>query len=82
MDNSDIVSSIGLAFDIVGVVILFKYGLPAEVRKTGGFILGWGTDEPNEKAEREYRFYKRMSRIGLGSLILGFGLQIVSNFLS
>ena len=26
---------IGLTFDIIGVIILFKYGLPAEVDKDG-----------------------------------------------
>ena len=82
MNSTVIVSSVGLFLDIVGVVLLFKYGLPADVREKGGTIISFGGGKRDEEAKREHRQYKRFSRIGLGFLIVGFVLQLVSNFLS
>ena len=55
----NIVNSIGLTFDIVGVVLLFSGGPP------------WGSLDR----------VGRRSGIGLGLLVFGFFLQIVSNHL-
>ena len=82
MNCADIVSSIGLILDIAGVALLFKYGLPADVRETGGMTILWGGGKSDEEAKREHRHYKRLSRIGLGCLVVGFLLQLISNFLS
>ena len=81
MNCADIVSSTGLILDIAGVALLFKYGLPADVRETGGTVILWGGGKSNEEARTEHRHYKRMSRIGLGCLVVGFLLQLISNFL-
>ena len=78
---ADCVSSVGLVLDIVGVSLLFKYGLSPELRESGGSVLVWGGGMSSEEA-KEYRRYKRMSRIALGLLVVGFVLQIVGNFLS
>ena len=77
---SDIVNSIGLILDIAGVGLLFKYGLQADVTEKGGTTILFGGGKSDEEAKREYRFYKRMSRFGLGCLMVGFALQLVSNF--
>ncbi len=82
MNSADIVSSVGLILDIVGVILLFKYGLPADVREKGGTIIIFGGGKRDEEAKREHRYYRRMSRIGLGCLMVGFSLQLASNFLS
>ena len=76
---ADIINSLGLSLDIVGVALLFRYGLPPEdVSRTGAQHLTWGTDpEVREKA----RLYVRMSWVALCCLVMGFALQIVSNFL-
>lgn len=79
MNCADIVSSTGLVMDIVGVALIFKYGLSADVSETGGTRLVWGGG--SEDARREYRHYVRMSRVGLGLLMVGFALQLTSNFL-
>ena len=81
MSCADIVSSTGLVLDIVGVVLLFFYGLSADVSETGGTRLVWPGGTSKEEARREYRHYKRMARIGLGCLMVGFLLQLISNFL-
>ena len=82
MNYADIVSSMGLILDIAGVVLLFFFGLPAEVRETGGTLIAFGGGKSDEEASRKYRCHKRMSRIGLGCLVFGFSMQLASNFLS
>lgn len=74
-----IINSFGLLLDIVGVILLFCYGLPPEgVSRTGGQLLSVGTNpEVQEKAKR----YDRLSWAALFCLVMGFVLQIVSNFL-
>ena len=76
---ANIINSLGLSLDIVGVVLLFRYGLPPEdVSRTGAQHLTWGTDPAvREKGSR----YVRMSWVALCCLVMGFALQIVSNFL-
>ena len=32
----DVINSVGLVFDIGGVILLFRYGLPEDGSKTGG----------------------------------------------
>lgn len=80
---AEVVNSVGLFLDIVGVILLFRYGLPPEgVSRTGGTILHWGTDkETREKAREKRRHYEFLSWSALGFLVTGFILQIVSNFL-
>ncbi len=76
----DVINSAGLAFDIGGVILLFRYGLPAEVSKSGGTRLEWGNPD-SEQEQRKWKRYKRRSNWGLFLLVLGFFLQLVSNWL-
>ena len=42
---ANIINSLGLSLDIIGVALLFRYGLPPEnVSRTGAQLLAWGTD--------------------------------------
>ena len=76
---ADIINSIGLILDIVGVVLLFCYGLPpAGVSRTGAYYLTYGIN-PEERKKGEH--FVRMSWVALCCLVVGFALQIVSNFL-
>ncbi len=75
---SAVVNSIGLLLDIVGVVLLFRFGLPPGVTRTGAGYLTWGVDEGEV---RKSKLYDRMSWVALALLILGFGLQIASNWM-
>ena len=74
-----IINSLGLILDIVGVILLVRYGLPPEgVSRTGHNLLAWGTNtEVQERAKR----YDRLSWAAVILLVMGFVLQIVSNFL-
>ena len=91
MDSQTLVT-VGLALDILGVCILFRFGLPGAVRKTIKFarnidIVGSAEEltaeereEDRIQMERERRWDVR-SGIGQWSalvfLVLGFALQIV-----
>ncbi len=75
----EFVNSLGLGLDIVGVVLLFVFGLPdADARKTGETTLRTGADE---RSAIKWRRYKNLSYVALGFLVVGFGLQIISNLL-
>lgn len=73
------VVSLGLVLDIVGVALIFRYGVAPAVSASGAQLLAWGHDE-SEKVR--YRRYKRVSRIGLGCLMGGFFLQLIGNYIS
>ena len=81
MGNIGLVNSIGLFLDIVGVVLLFRFGLPPDVSKTGGTVGAFGGGKSKEEAKGEYEHHERMSWIALGCLVIGFLSQIISNFL-
>ena len=78
MDCSAVVNSAGLLLDIIGVILLFCYGLPPDVDREGKQILTWGKDE--EEACKGKR-YDRISWVALVLLVIGFTLQIISNWI-
>jgi hypothetical protein len=77
--DSNLINSIGLAFDIIGVLLLFKYGLPSEISKTGS--VGMTFQQTDHEQIRKWKIYNRWSWAGLGFIITGFALQLVSNFI-
>lgn len=71
------VSSVGLIADLVGAVLLFKYGLPGELNTSGTKYAVYNECTPEEKA-----FIARakwLSKTGLTLLIVGFALQLVGS---
>ncbi len=72
-------SSFGLFLDVIGVVLLFKFGLPEEVRRHGrSFLAIEGENEDEKRKAEEYDFW---ARFGLVLLIVGFLLQLISNWI-
>lgn len=67
----------GLLFDIVGVIILFKFGLPADIRRDGVTLLETG--QTNEEEVSKAVVYDRWSLSGLCILIFGFLMQAAGN---
>jgi hypothetical protein len=69
-------NTLGLLFDLFGVLLLFKFGLPSDIDKNGsiGIIL----EQEDEK--KEWIQYNFWSKTGLGFISLGFILQIISNY--
>jgi hypothetical protein len=70
---------IGLIADIIGVVMLFKYGLP-EIERTGGAkkIITIAVDKSAIGREAKY---DRNGKIGLALIVVGFVLQFVSSLI-
>ncbi len=65
----------GLLMTLVGVILLFRYGMPYRVR-TGGnsALLLEGVDQNAVRAERRYGI---IGRLGLALIILGTGAQAI-----
>jgi hypothetical protein len=83
MNSEDIIKwfgPIGLILDIIGAYLIFKYGLPEEVSKTGSINLVLEKVEPKE-VEKAKKF-DRLSKIGFYLLILGFIFQLISSLKS
>jgi hypothetical protein len=73
------VNSFGLAFDIIGALMIWKYGLPESISKEGHiYLIDEGIDEQEVAKAKKY---ERLSKVALTLLIIGFGLQLASNFL-
>lgn len=68
----------GLALDIVGVIIIFFFGLAPAISKSGGVYLTFGVD--NEEVRKAKR-YDRISKVALVIVIIGFALQAVGEAL-
>ena len=72
------INSIGLSLDILGVILLFIFGLPSRFVSDGPptntISFGWDPD-----SVKQWNRYKFWSGLALGLLILGFVLQMVSN---
>lgn len=79
MDCASIVNSVGLVIDIVGAIMLWKYGLPESIDREGYEPVVVGEQDQSEvnKAKK----YDCFSKIGLSMLIGGFFLQLISNFI-
>ena len=74
------ISSIGLVLDIIGAILLWKYGLPEAINRGGEQFLTLEQSDENEAAKaRRYDWY---SKVALTLLIMGFALQLAGNYLS
>lgn len=77
---SAFVNSAGLVLDIIGAIFLFIYGVPEHIDKYGHiFII---SDDIDEGEKMKWRKYDCWAKFGVGLLILGFVLQLLSNFLN
>lgn len=76
MNTQQIINVIGLTFDIIGVLMLFKYGLPSDINKNGHISII--TTQVDNDEIHKYKKYKRLSYIALSSIIIGFILQALS----
>ena len=77
---SAFLNDLGLVLDIIGAVLLFKFGLPASIDREGHVLLATGQIDENEI--KKGKLYDRWGRIGLALLITGFILQLASNHVS
>jgi hypothetical protein len=67
---------VGLVLSLVGVIILFRYGMPFHVRSEGAVYIVTGQVDSAEKAlERRYDIF---GYFGLLAIFVGTGMQIVA----
>lgn len=69
--------AIGLVLDIIGAYLIYKFGLPEEVSKSGTVNLVIEEEDPEEIEKA--RKYDKLSKLGFYILIAGFILQLVSS---
>ena len=67
----------GLCLDIIGAVLIFRFGLPEALSREGHrFLLLEGEDKAEAEKARLYDFW---GRVGLCLLIGGFATQGIRN---
>lgn len=71
------ITSIGLVCDIVGAILIWQFGLPEEIYRSGRVPAIYNPAAP--EAERKIKKYDAIARIGVVTLILGFVLQLVGS---
>ena len=86
--SSAVINSLGLVFDIAGVVVLFYYGPPTlSITRDGHKILPFNSNDEDETKKNKALATKhhRRSTAGLvllffGFVFFGFVFQLVSNW--
>jgi len=73
-------STVGLVFSALGVIILFKYAMPFRL-PTGG-IEALALEQEDENARIKESSYRLYANVGLILVLLGTALQIVSSWIS
>jgi hypothetical protein len=67
----------GLLMNLIGVILLFRYGMPYRVRSGGNaFYVSSHSDQAEVAAER---LYERLGLSGLILIVLGTAAQIGAN---
>lgn len=75
-----VITSIGLFLDIIGVLIVWRFGLPTqEVRRGGHNYLVAGVNESERDRAARYDWY---ARGGFFLIITGFLFQLVGAWIS
>ncbi len=74
--DSNTINTIGLGFDLIGVVMLFIYANPFRGKSSY-----WTSDEMARKDELKENYLILRQQIGLGLIGIGFILQIISNYI-
>ena len=78
MTRANIVNSVGLVLDIAGILLVWLFGLTKLLSVEGELIVA---DYADGRNKRRIKWHKRLGRLGMGLILLGFGLQLGSNFL-
>lgn len=74
-----ILNSVGLLLALAGVLLLFRYGMPYQVRRGGAsYLVLEGVDQQQIKLERRY---DRFAWLGLIFIVVATVCQIVANWL-
>lgn len=73
------VNAFGLALDIIGVALIYKFAVAPRLSPTGTiYLVLEGSDQ---KEKEEYWRYSGLGSLGFFLLLLGFLLQVFSNLM-
>jgi hypothetical protein len=78
-DYARVINIVGLAFNLIGVLILFRWGMPFRVETHGAVSLGLATVD--QRAIAVERIYSVCGWVGLVILILGTVLLIIAQLM-
>ena len=67
----------GLVMNLVGVILLFRYGMPFRVR-TGGNQVRFLSNVTDAQAVRAERPYDILGWIGLGLIVVATACQVIA----
>jgi len=65
----------GLLCNLVGVLLLFRYGMPYRIA-TGGRLFRWELNATDEQIRRRDLLYRFLGWIGVVAIVVGTGLQV------
>jgi hypothetical protein len=68
----------GLGASLVGVILLFRYGMPYHIDTGGGHMI---VTESTPEILKAAALYRKIGFVGLGLIIAGTLLQIVANYI-
>jgi hypothetical protein len=73
--NAASLTVVGLIMNLVGIILLFRYGMPFRVR-TDGSKVRWLSGQKNPQVVRTERLHSVLGWIGLTLIILGTASQV------
>ena len=81
MTTPVLIDTLGLLIDIVGVLLLWVFGFPAAEIIRGGKN-NVAASQRGEAQAADAKGYESRARLALSLILIGFVLQMISNFLS
>ena len=76
-----IVNTIGLITNLIGVILLFVFGMPYRLNTDQGDYLVLGVQSLSPDEVRKNETYKVLGKVGLALIILGTVIQAGGSFL-
>ena len=73
------INSLGLILDIIGALLLIKFGIPPKIDREGH--QHWILEQVDQSEIEKARLYDRWSNIAILLIVVGFVLQLVSNYI-
>jgi hypothetical protein len=75
--SSATLNTIGQVLSLVGLLMLFVFGMPFRIRAGGGDVV---TTNPTESGKRAEALYGFLSWVGLFFAVAGVAAQIAANY--
>jgi len=77
--NGNLVNGLGLIADIIGALLVWRFGLPEPISRAG--VRHLIAEDSDEAEIATPAMYDRWSHLGIALLVLGFALQLLSDWI-